>query len=82
MSGVLGPKLELVNKPSCVCIGVDSLLVSWIRNLGHNNSRHSMIVDKSMKSLVNILSKVKKTEREDRQATNKLTNKEIKNLNN
>ena len=36
MSGILGPKLELVNKPSCVCIGVGSLVVSQIRNLGHN----------------------------------------------
>ena len=36
MSGALGPKLELVNKPSCDCIGVGSLAVSRIRNLGHN----------------------------------------------
>ena len=36
MSGILGPKLELVNKPSCVCISVGSLVVSRIRNLGHN----------------------------------------------
>ena len=32
----LGPGLELVNKPSCVCIGVGSSVVSRIRNLGHN----------------------------------------------
>ena len=36
MSGVLGPRLELVNKPSCDCIGVGSLAVSRIRDLGHN----------------------------------------------
>ena len=36
MSGILGPKLELVNKPSCVCISVGSLVVSQIRNLEHN----------------------------------------------
>ncbi|CAD7683223.1 unnamed protein product [Nyctereutes procyonoides] len=36
VSGILGPKLELVNNPSCVCIGVGSLVVSRIRNLGHN----------------------------------------------
>ena len=35
MSGILGPKLELVKKPSCVCIGVGSSVVSRIRNLGH-----------------------------------------------
>ena len=38
VSGALGPKLELVNKPSCVCIGVGSSVVSRIRNLGHNNN--------------------------------------------
>ena len=37
VSGILGPKLELVNKPSCVCVGVGSLVVSRIRYLGHNN---------------------------------------------
>ena len=36
VSGILGPKLELANKPSCACIGVGSLVVSRIRNLGHN----------------------------------------------
>ena len=35
MSGILGPKLELVNKPSCVCIGVGSLVVSRIRHNIH-----------------------------------------------
>ena len=35
-SGILGPRLELVNKPSCDCIGVSSLAVSRIRDLGHN----------------------------------------------
>ena len=32
----LGPRVELVNKPSCDCIGVGSLAVSGIRDLGHN----------------------------------------------
>ena len=36
MLGVLGCKLEFGNQPLCVCIGVTSLVVSWIRNLGHN----------------------------------------------
>ena len=36
MSGALGPKLKLPNKPSWDCIGFGSLVVSWIRNLGHN----------------------------------------------
>ena len=36
MLGILGPKLELVNKTSCVCIGVGSSVVSRIRDLGHN----------------------------------------------
>ena len=36
MSGALGPRLKLVNKPSCVCIGVGSSVVSRIRDLGHN----------------------------------------------
>ncbi|CAD7679612.1 unnamed protein product [Nyctereutes procyonoides] len=36
VSGILGPKLELVNKPLCVCIGVSSLVVSRIHDLGHN----------------------------------------------
>ncbi|CAD7675109.1 unnamed protein product [Nyctereutes procyonoides] len=36
VSGALGPKPELVNKPSCVCIGVGSSVLSRIRNLGHN----------------------------------------------
>ena len=36
MLGVLGRKLEFGNQPLCVCIGVSSLVVSRIRNLGHN----------------------------------------------
>ena len=40
MSGALEPKLQLVKKPLGVCIGVDSLVVSQIRNLGHNISYH------------------------------------------
>ncbi|CAD7668002.1 unnamed protein product [Nyctereutes procyonoides] len=36
VSGTLGPKHKLVNKTSCVCIGVGSLVVSRIRDLGHN----------------------------------------------
>ncbi|CAD7673699.1 unnamed protein product [Nyctereutes procyonoides] len=36
VTGILGPKLELANKPSCACIGVSSLVVSQIRNLEHN----------------------------------------------
>ena len=35
MLGILGPKLDLINKPSCVCIGVGSSVVSQICNLGH-----------------------------------------------
>ena len=38
---ILGPTLELVNKPLCTCIGVGSLVVSQIRNLGHNNNLYS-----------------------------------------
>ncbi|XP_077717014.1 uncharacterized protein LOC144291394 isoform X4 [Canis aureus] len=38
MTGIPGPKLKLANKPSCACIVVSSSVVSWIRNLGHNNS--------------------------------------------
>ena len=38
VSGILGPKLELANKPSCACNGVGSSVVSRIRDLGHNNS--------------------------------------------
>ena len=33
---ILGPQLELVNKPSCTCMGVGSSVVSRIHNLGHN----------------------------------------------
>ena len=47
MSGILGPKLELVNKPSCTCIGVGSLVVSQIRNLGHNSE--SLSADVTLK---------------------------------
>ena len=36
VSGILGPKLELVKKPSCVCIGVGSWGLSRICYLGHN----------------------------------------------
>ena len=36
VSGTLGPKLELVKKPSCVCIGVGSWGLSRICYLGHN----------------------------------------------
>ena len=36
MLGILGYKLELINKPSCVCISVGFSVVSGIRNLGHN----------------------------------------------
>ena len=36
MSGILRPTLQLVNKPSCVCISVGFLVVSRIHNLGHN----------------------------------------------
>ena len=32
---------ELVNKASCVCIGVGSLVVSRIRNAGHNSLQAS-----------------------------------------
>ena len=39
MSGALGPRLQLVNQPSCVCIGVGSSVVSRIRDLGHNKFR-------------------------------------------
>ena len=39
MSGILGHKIELVNNPSCVCIGIGFLVVSLIRNLGHNSLR-------------------------------------------
>ena len=37
-SGVLERKLEFGNQPSCVCIGMNSVVVSQIRNLGHNTS--------------------------------------------
>ena len=37
--GILGPKLELVIKPLCDYIGVGSLVVSRIRNLGDNNGQ-------------------------------------------
>ena len=37
VSGILGPKLGLANKPSCACSSVGSLVVSRIRNLGHNS---------------------------------------------
>ena len=46
MSGILGPRLELVNKPSCTCIGVGSLVVFRILNLGHN--RIERVLDKAM----------------------------------
>ena len=36
MLGVLGRKLEFGIQPLCVCISVSSLVVSRIRNLGHN----------------------------------------------
>ena len=36
VSGALGPKLQLVEKPSGVCISVSSSVVSQIRSLGHN----------------------------------------------
>ena len=39
LSGILGHKLELVNKPSCVCFGVGFSMVFRIRNLGHNSLR-------------------------------------------
>ena len=41
MLGVLGRKLEFGNQPLCVCIGVSSLVVSWIHNLGHNTAMSS-----------------------------------------
>ena len=36
MLGVLGRKLEFGNQPLWVCINVSSVVVSRIRNLGHN----------------------------------------------
>ena len=39
VSGILGHKIELVNNPSCVCIGIGFLVVSHIRNLGYNSLR-------------------------------------------
>lgn len=44
---------------------------------GHS---HSMTVDKSMKPLVSILSKVERREREDRQTANNVTNKVTQNF--
>ena len=41
MLGVLGHKLEFGNQPLCVCIGVSSLVVSRIHNLGHNTAMSS-----------------------------------------
>ena len=37
VSGVLGRRLEFGNQPLWVCISVSSVVVSRIRNLGHNN---------------------------------------------
>ena len=39
VSGILGQKIEFVNSPSCVCIGISFSVVSQIRNLGHNSLR-------------------------------------------
>ena len=39
VSGILGQKIELVNSPSCVCIGIGFSVVSQIHNLGHNSLR-------------------------------------------
>uniref|UniRef100_A0A8C0JK85 Monoacylglycerol lipase ABHD12 n=1 Tax=Canis lupus dingo TaxID=286419 RepID=A0A8C0JK85_CANLU len=55
VSGVLGPKLELVNKPSCVCIGVGSLVVSRIRDLGHNKEQRKGLWFRMKKILLCVL---------------------------